>query len=116
MTFTFRRLGCRIFNILLIRRFLDSTTPRGKISAVDPIFILLTPEWLDSFVSWAPIGSAVYVALMAAVDINRIMKNSPYRFMVKCNEKVAKEMQRIAAEHCPAALDEIAEALRACRK
>ena len=83
---------------------------------MDAIFILLTPEWLDSFLYWAPIGSAVYLAVLAAVDINRIMRNSPYRFMVKCDEDVAEEMQRIAAEHCPEALDEIQEALRACRK
>jgi hypothetical protein len=81
---------------------------------VDAIFILLTPEWLDSFMYWAPIGSAVYLAVLAAADINRIMRNTPYRFMVKCNEAVAKEMKRIAAEHCPEALEEIQEALRVC--
>ena len=83
---------------------------------MDAIFILLTPEWFDSFAYWAPIGSAVYVAVMAAVDIHRIMRNSPYRFLVKCNEAVAHEMQRIAAEHCPDAIDEIREALRAGRR
>jgi hypothetical protein len=80
---------------------------------MDAIFILLTPEWLDSFLYWAPIGSAVYLAVLAAVDTTRIMRNTPYKFMVKCDEAVANEMQRIAVEHCPAALAEIREALRA---
>jgi hypothetical protein len=80
---------------------------------MDAIFILLTPDWLDSFVYWAPIGSAVYLAVMAAADISRIMRNSRYRFMVKCDAAVAHELQRIAVDHCPDALDEIRQALAA---
>jgi hypothetical protein len=83
---------------------------------MDAIFILLTPEWLDSFLYWAPIGSAVYLAVLAAADITSIMRNTPYRFMVKCDETAAYEMQRIAGEHCPEALEEIAEALRAWQR
>jgi hypothetical protein len=80
---------------------------------MDAIFILLTPEWLDSFLYWAPIGSAVYLAVLAAADISHIMRNTPYRFMVKCDEAAAYDLQQIAVEHCPAALGEIREALRA---
>jgi len=83
---------------------------------MDAIFILLTPEWLDSFLYWAPIGSAVYLAVLAAVDITRIMRNTPYQFMMKCDETVACDLQRIAAEHCPDAMKEIREALSAYRR
>jgi|GEM_PF-2841869 hypothetical protein len=83
---------------------------------MDAIFILLTPEWLDSFLYWAPIGSAVYLAVIAAADITRIMRNTPYRFMVKCDEAAAFELERIAVEHCPDALEEIKDALRAYRR
>ena len=83
---------------------------------MDAVFILLTPEWLDSFLFWAPLGSAVYLAVMAAVDTTRVMRNTPYQFMVKCDEPVAYELNRIAVEHCPDAIGEIQAALRAYRR
>ncbi|HEY1269267.1 MAG TPA: hypothetical protein VGH16_18555 [Candidatus Binatia bacterium] len=83
---------------------------------MDAIFILLTPEWLDAFLYWAPIGSAVSLAVLAAADITRTMRNTPYRFMMKCDEAVAGDLERIAAEHCPEAIKEIKDALRAYRR
>jgi hypothetical protein len=83
---------------------------------MDAIFILLTPEWLDAFLYWAPIGSAVSLAVLAAVDITRVMRNTPYRFMMKCDEAAASDLKRIAAAHCPEAIGEIQDALRAYRR
>jgi hypothetical protein len=80
---------------------------------MDSILILLTPEWRDAFVQWTPTDSAVSPAVMTAADISHIMRNTPYRFMVKCDEAAAYDLQQIAVEHCPAALGEIREALRA---
>ncbi|HEX9445463.1 MAG TPA: hypothetical protein VGA73_15185 [Candidatus Binatia bacterium] len=79
------------------------------------VSILLAPECLDSFLTYAPIGSAVFLAIHAAVDITRYIKNSPYRFLITCDERTAGEMQRIAVAHCPAAIGEIEESIRLAR-